>query len=61
MNYPDLEAARRHHAALKALFGHSGGIERRGAVRKVEALCRAASCAIDDAARSFFACRSTRR
>jgi hypothetical protein len=48
MNYPDLETARRHHAALKALFGDSR-IERRGAVRKVEALCRAASCAIDDA------------
>ena len=49
MNYPDLEAARRHHAALKALFGEAGGVERRSTVRKVEALCRAASCAIDDA------------
>jgi hypothetical protein len=49
MIYPDLEAARRHHAALKALFGEPGRIERRRTVRKVEALCRAASCAIDDA------------
>src|SRR5436190_20867585 len=49
MSYPDLETARRHHAALKALFGGSGGIERRSTVRKVEALCRAASFAIDDA------------
>jgi hypothetical protein len=49
MNYPDLEAARRHHAALKALFGEPGRVERRTTVRKVEALCRAASYAIDDA------------
>jgi len=50
MNYPDLEAARRHHAALKDLFGcHGGGRENREAVRRVEELCRAASVAIDDA------------
>jgi hypothetical protein len=50
MNYPDLEAARRHHAALEHLFReHDGGRDPRRAVRQVQALCRAASVAIDDA------------
>lgn len=50
MSYPDLDAARRYHAALKEIFGkHAGGRENREAVRQIEELCREASAALDDA------------
>jgi hypothetical protein len=50
MSYPDLDAAREHHAALKEILrSHAGGRENREAVRQVQALCRAASAAVEDA------------
>ena len=50
MSYPDLDAARRHHAALKEIFRNQpGGRDNREAVRQVQDLCRAASAALDDA------------
>ena len=50
MSYPDLDAARGHHAALREIIRtHAGGRENREAVRQVQELCRAASAAVDDA------------
>ena len=49
MSYPDLDAARGHHSALKEIFrSHPGGRDNREAVRQVQELCRAASAAVDD-------------
>jgi hypothetical protein len=51
MSYPDIEEARRRHAALKDVFAHrrddwSAGDEE---LRRVEELCREAGASIDDA------------
>jgi hypothetical protein len=49
MSYPDLEEARKHHRALHDLFGHGSDWAARAPLRHVEALCRAAAAAVDDA------------
>jgi len=50
MLFPDLDEARRHHAALLEIIIHNaGGWADRGSLRQVLELCQAASGAIDDA------------
>jgi hypothetical protein len=50
MTITDLAAARRHHAALTEIFArHAGQAPNYRALRRVLALCQAASYAIDDA------------
>jgi hypothetical protein len=51
MSYPDIEEARRRHAALKDVFGHHRGDWSAGAeeLRCVEECCREAAAAINDA------------
>jgi len=50
MPYPDLEAARRHHAALKSLIErHAGDAADLRALRRAVDLCRGAAEAVDDA------------
>lgn len=50
MPYPDLDEARRHHNALRILFMRSDEDSAvRPPLRTVEALCRAAAAAVDDA------------
>jgi hypothetical protein len=51
MSYPDIEEARRRHAALKETFAHHRGDWSAGAeeLRHVEESCREAAAAINDA------------
>ena len=50
MAYPDLEEARRHHAALKSLIErHAGDAPDFRALRRAVDLCRGAAEAVDDA------------
>ncbi len=49
MSYADLEAARRHHAALKLVIArHAGEAADPRALRRVVDLCRSFSEAVDD-------------
>src|SRR3954465_9633088 len=51
MSYPDIEEARRRHAALKDVFAHHRGNWSAGdeELRRVEEFCREAATSIDDA------------
>lgn len=50
MAYPDLEEARRHHAALKSLIErHAGDAADLRALRRAVDLCRGAAEAVNDA------------
>ena len=49
MSYPDLEEARRHCTALRDLFLRESDGPARTPLRNIEALCRAAAAAVDDA------------
>jgi hypothetical protein len=49
MSYPDIEEARRQHAALREIFHRPAGEWReRETLREVEHLCRAAAAAVND-------------
>jgi hypothetical protein len=48
MSYPDLDEARRHLNALRALFLRDPEASGRTSLRQVEALCRSAASAVDD-------------
>lgn len=49
MRFPDLEEARRHHAALlEIVIHHPGGWADRASLNKVAELCREATSATDD-------------
>jgi hypothetical protein len=75
MAYPDLDEARKQHAALKEIFFRGHGTEwgERSTLRAVEELCRKASAAVEDApcreelgivadyAREFFVDRNYRK
>jgi hypothetical protein len=75
MAYPDLDEARKQHAALKEIFfrGHGTEWAERSTLRTVEELCRRASAAVEDAhcreelgivadyAREFFVDRNYRK
>jgi hypothetical protein len=57
MLFPDLDDARKHHAALLEIIIHNaGGWADRTSLRKVVELCHAARSAIDDAACSGSLC-----
>ena len=49
MPQPDLDEARKQHAALREIFYRGDGRLDAPLVRRVEALCRRASAAVDDA------------
>jgi hypothetical protein len=74
MAYPDLDEARKLHAALKEIFHrHGADWAERATLREVEELCRRASAAVEDAhcreelgivadyAREFFVDRNYRK
>lgn len=49
MAYPDLEQARKCHTSLHDVFYRDGDCWQRASLRTVEALCRDAAAAVDDA------------